>query len=172
MKHGRFSAAAVGATVATFMLVSGSASAQRPTGPENWGWGSGMMMGPGMMRGGFDFMCNPRVAGLAEWRIKRIESAVNPNEPQRAALNELRMASTKAAELIAGTCPADVPAKSTERLQLMEKRLDAMLQAIKVVRPAFEAFYNSLDDAQKTHLDAIGPRQWGWRGWHWRWPGQ
>jgi LTXXQ motif family protein len=172
MKHGRFSVAAAGAAVAIFMLVSGSASAQRPSGPENWGWGPGMMMGPGMMRGGFAFTCNPRAAGFAEWRIKRIESAVNPNEPQRAALNELRTASTKAAELIAGTCPADVPAKSTERLQLMEKRLDAMLQAIKVVRPAFEAFYNSLDDAQKTRLDAVGPRQWGWRGWHWRWPGQ
>ena len=172
MKHGRLSVAAAGAAVATFMLVSGSASAQRPSGPENWGWGPGMMMGPGMMRDGFAFMCNPRAAGFAEWRIKRIELAVNPNEPQRAALNELRTASTKAAALIAGTCPADVPAKSTERLQLMEKRLDAMLQAIKVVRPAFEAFYNSLDEGQKTRLDAIGPRQWGWRGWYWRWPGQ
>jgi hypothetical protein len=171
MKHLKHSVAA-GAAVAIFMLVTNSVNAQGRSGPENWGWGPCMMMGPGMMRGGLAFMCNPRAAGFAEWRIKRIEAAVNPNEPQRAALNELRTASTKAAELIAGSCPAEFPAKSTERLQLMEKRLDAMLQAIKVVRPAFEAFYNSLDDAQKTRLDATGPRQWGWRGWHWRWPGQ
>ena len=32
-----------------------------------------MMMGPGMMgAGGFNFMCNPRAAGFAEWRIARI----------------------------------------------------------------------------------------------------
>ncbi len=170
MKYGKFSVAA-GAAVAAFMLASGPAGAQGRSGPEAWGWGPGMMMGPGMMRDGLAFMCNPRAAGFAEWRIKRIESAVSPNEAQRATLNELRTASTKAVELIAGACPTDVPAKSTERLQLMEKRVDAMLQAIKVVRPAFEAFYNSLDDAQKTRLDAAGPHRWGWRGWHWRWPG-
>lgn len=170
MKYGKFGAAAGGA-VAAFMLASGAAGAQSPSGPENRGWGPGMMMGPGMMRGGLAFMCNPRAAGFAEWRINRIESAVSPNEAQRAALNELRTASTKAVELITGTCRADVPAKSTERLQLMEKRVDAMLQAIKVVRPAFEAFYNSLDEAQKTRLDEAGPHHWGWRRWHWRWPG-
>ena len=81
MKHGRFSVAAAGAAVATFMLVSGSASAQRPSGPENWGWDPGMMMGPGMMRGGFAFTCNPRAAGFAEWRIKRIEFG---RQPERA----------------------------------------------------------------------------------------
>jgi hypothetical protein len=44
----------------------------------------------------------------------------------------------------------------------MEKRLDAMLQAVKTVRPAFESFYASLDDQQKARLDA--GRQGGGRG--------
>jgi hypothetical protein len=28
-----------------------------------------------------------------------------------------------------------------------------------------------LDDDQKARLDAVGPRQWGWRGWRWGWGG-
>jgi len=33
------------------------------------------------------------------------------------------------------------------------------------------AFYGLLDDDQKARLDAVGPRQWGWRGWRWGWGG-
>lgn len=134
------------------------------------GWGPGAMMGPGMMHGrGMGFMCNPRIAGMAEWRIKKIESAVNPTEAQRTALNDLRTASSKAAETITATCSAEVPAKSSERLALMEKRMEAMLQAIKLVRPAFDRFYATLDADQKARLDASGPRKWGWRHWRWSW---
>lgn len=132
--------------------------------------GPGTMMGPGMMgMGGFGFTCNPRAAGLAEWRIERLESAVKPTDAQKAKLEELRTASSKAAEAITAACAGSLPTKSTERLALMEKRLEAMMQAVKTVRPAFEAFYASLDDGQKTKLDAAGPRQWGWRNWRWRW---
>jgi len=160
---------AAGAAVIALTLTCGAANAQPGPG---YGWGPGMMMGPGMMgAAGLGFMCNPRAAGFAEWRIEQIEGAVRPNEAQRAALNELRTASTKAAEAIAAACPADIPAKSTQRLELMEKRLETMLQAIKIVRPAFEAFYISLDDQQKARLDTAGPRRWGWRGWRWHWGG-
>ena len=39
-------------------------------GPRGPGGGHGMMMGPGMMgRGGMGAMCDPRGAGLAEWRF-------------------------------------------------------------------------------------------------------
>jgi len=41
--------------------------------------------------------------------------------------------------------------------------MEAMLQAIKTVRPAFEVLYVSLSDEQKARLDAAGPRRWGWR---------
>lgn len=130
------------------------------------GWGRGMMMGPGMMgMGGMGAMCDPRGAGLAEWRMERIERLVNPNDAQRAALDNLRNASTKAAEIIAAACPREFPASATGRLELMEKRLDAMQQAIRTVRPAFDAFYATLNDEQKARVNASGPRHWGWRGW-------
>ena len=136
------------------------------------GWGSGMMMGPGMMgwgggMGGMGAVCDPRGAGLAEWRMERIERLITPNEAQRTALNDLRTASTKAAEIIAAACPREFPASATARLELMEKRLDAMQQAIKTVRPAFDAFYATLNDEQKARVNTGGPRRWGWHGW-WR----
>ena len=166
------SALILGAGMAALSLATSAVQAQprSPDGPEGYGWGPGMMMGPGMMGGrGFGFMCNPRAAGLAEWRMDRIEQAVRPMEGQKAALAELRTASTKAAEMIAATCTSDLPSKSTDRLDLMQRRVEAMLQAIKTVRPAFEGLYAQLDNDQKTRLDAVGPRQWGWRGWRWRW---
>lgn len=162
-------------TGAAVCLGAADASAQGPKGPgpgggPGSGMGPNMMMGPGMMGGlGFGFSCNPRAAGLAEWRLDRIETAVKPTDAQKAKLADLRAASTKAAETITTACTGEFPAKPTERLAYMEKRLDAMQQAVKTVRPAFEAFYASLDDAQKAKLDAAGPRQWGWGQWRWRW---
>jgi hypothetical protein len=124
------------------------------------------MMGPGMMgRGGYGFLCSPRAAGFAEWRMERIERAVRPTDAQKTALNDLRAASVKAAETIAAACPSDIPRTSNARLELAEKRLDAMLQAVKTVRPAFDAFYASLSDEQKARLDERGPRRWGWHRW-------
>jgi hypothetical protein len=136
------------------------------------GWGPGMMMGPGMMgwggrggMGGFAGMCDPRGAGMAEWRMERIERLINPNEAQRKALGDLRTASAKAAETIAAACPTDIPASASARMELMEKRLEAMLAAIKTVRPAFDAFYATLSDEQKARVNSGGPRHWGWRNW-------
>ena len=136
------------------------------------GWGPGMMMGPGMMgwggRGGMGMLCDPRAAGLAEWRMERVERLVQPTEAQKTALNDLRTASTKAAGEIAAACPRDLPASPTARMELTEKRLEAMLTAVKTVRPAFDAFYATLSDEQKARINAGGPRGWGWHRWNWR----
>jgi hypothetical protein len=135
-------------------------------GPRGYGWGPGSMMGPGMMGwSGMGAMCDPRAAGLAEWRMERIERLINPTEAQRAALNELRAASTKAAETIAAACPREFPASASARLETMEKRLETMLVAIKTVRPAFDAFYATLNDERKARINSGGPRRWGWHGW-------
>jgi hypothetical protein len=153
-------------TAAVAVLVSIAPATAQPG-----GWGPGMMMGPGMMRPGGMWggeMCNPRSAGLAEWRIARIERAVRPTDAQRPKLEELRTASAKAAEVIAASCPRELPASPVARLEVAEKRLNAMLEAIKIVRPKFDDFYASLTSEQQARLNSAGPRQWGWRGWRWR----
>src|SRR6188474_2415540 len=107
--------------------------------------GRAYMMGPGMMdRGQFGRMCSPRAAGFAEWRVGRLERVVKPTDAQRAKFDEFKAASSKAAEAMRAACPADAPTSMVGRVEAMEKRLEAMLQAVKTVRPAFEAFYATL----------------------------
>jgi hypothetical protein len=52
--------------------------------------------------------------------------------------------------------------------------MTAMLEAVKVVRPAFAEFYNALDASQQSRLNTAGPRRWGWqgRGWWQQWQQQ
>jgi hypothetical protein len=126
-----------------------------------------MMMGPGMMdRHEFGRLCSPRAAGFAEWRLDRLERVVKPTDAQRAKLEEFKTASNKAAEAMRAACPADVPTSMVGRVEAMEKRLEAMLQAVKTVRPAFEAFYATLSDDQKASLNTR-PRRHG-HFWLWR----
>jgi hypothetical protein len=171
LSTGLLSRGALGAVAAIAIFAMHPVQAQPGSG-AGWGpgggWGPGMMMGPGMMGRGWGRMCDPRAAGLAEWRVERIDRLVKPTEAQRKGLDDLKAASTKAAELVAAACPKDFPASPTARLELMEKRMDAMLQAIKTVRPAFDSFYASLTDEQKARLTTAGPRGWGWRDWRWR----
>jgi LTXXQ motif family protein len=131
--------------------------------------GRAYMMGPGMMdRQQFGRMCSPRSAGFAEWRLDRLERMVKPTEAQRAKFDEFKAASNKAAETMRAACPTDVPTTMVGRMGAMEKRLDAMLQAVKSVRPALEAFYATLSDEQKASLNAGSGRERFWR-WRDRW---
>ena len=128
--------------------------------------GPGMMMGPEMMgRSGLGRMCRPAAAGFAEWRIDRLERLIKPTDAQRGKFDEFKAASNKAAEIMRSACPTDVPATMPGRMEAMEKRMDAMLQSVKAVRPTLDAFYATLTDEQKKRLDSSsGPRRF-WR-WH------
>ncbi len=184
MKTAEGSRSRLSAIGIAILAATGAASAQPAAQPSTAGtpivqgtgsgWGPGFMMGPGMMRGGgmwggrFDGPCDPSIAGMAEWRINEIERVIQPTDAQRAALGELRNASAKAADEIRSTCPRDIPQTSVQRMAFMEKRMEAMLGAIKIVRPAFEAFYAAMSNEQKARLDVVGPHRWGW---HWRWHG-
>ena len=149
--------------ICSLTVVAQAQSTDRGRGDRD---GRGYMMGPGMMdREHFGRMCSPRAAGFSEWRINRMEQTVKPNDAQRAKFDELKAASGKAAELMRTACAADVPATMAGRMEATEKRLEAMLQAVKSVRPAFEAFYATLSDDQKASLNS-GPgrnRFWRWR---------
>lgn len=145
--------------------LAGAAGAQPMAGgPGMMGPGS---MGPEMMmgRGGFGPMCDPAAAGFAERRISRLERLIKPTDAQRSKFDEFKEASNKAAAIMRATCPADAPATTPGRMEAMEKRMDAMLQAVKSVRPALDALYATLSDEQKARLDSNSGRR---RFWRWR----
>jgi hypothetical protein len=50
---------------------------------------------------------------------------------------------------------------------MVERRLDAMLGAIRTLRPALQSLYATLSDEQKKRFDAVGPgRRGGGAGCH------
>ena len=125
---------------------------------------------PGALKGfgtmgptGYGRLCAPLSVGLYEWRMQWVERFVGPTDAQRARLNDLIAASTKAKETIAAACPRETVETTTVQLVVMEKRVAGMLEALKIIRPAYENFYASLDRRQKAFLDALGPGRHGWR---------
>ena len=111
----------------------------------------------GMARGaeipGLAQLCSERTPGLAN--IAVIEQELRPTPDQRAALDELKAAEAKAAEILRAACPSDVPVTPTARLDAMAQWVDAMRQAVRTVRPALERFYDALSDAQKARFVAL-----------------
>jgi LTXXQ motif family protein len=124
----------------------------------------GVMTGPGTMGPrGYRRLCTPRSVGLYEWQVRWIERVVRPNETQRAALNDLQSASSKAIATMATACKTEAPATTKAGLEMIDNRLEIMSQAVKSLRPAFDAFYASLDRQQQQRLDVFGPRHRSWR---------
>lgn len=87
--------------------------------------------------------------------VDRIAAAVQPNELQRLALDELATAWVAARDTIRAACPMQVPATAMERLGLMRERLEAMIKATDAVAPPLAKFVDLLDDGQKAKLDAL-----------------
>ena len=148
------------ASVAFAIVALLAAAAAQPFGPGMMGpgfMGPGMMTGPGtagswmMGRRGFGGMCNP---GFAEWRTDRLADLVRLNDAQRGKFDEFKTASVKSAEIMRSACQAEIPETIVARTEAMEKRMDTMLQAIRNMRPALEAFYATLSDEQKARLDS------------------
>ena len=102
-------------------------------------------------------LCSGQTAGLTDWPIERIAQMVEPNDAQRAVLDELKDATAKALDILKAACPTALPGTPTGRIEAMRQRLDAMLQAVRTVLPAMEKFYQSLDDEQKARFNALGP---------------
>jgi hypothetical protein len=90
---------------------------------------------------------------------ERLAQALNPTEAQRVALDSLNNATTKAADFLRTNCPAGQTLTPPGRIAAMEKRLNAMLEAIKMVEPELENFYGLLTDEQKARFNQLGSSQ-------------
>ena len=155
-------------TAALLVAALLAAAVAQPYGP-----GAGIM-GPGMMgswmmgRRGFGGVCNPAASGFAEHHVERFEELTKPTDAQRSSFEAFKAASIKSADIMRGVCQAEPPTTIVGRTEAMERRADAMLQAVRTVRPALEAFYAALSDEQKARLDSsLGHGRF--RHWRDRW---
>jgi hypothetical protein len=100
--------------------------------------------------------CGMAQPGLTEWPNAEIEGRVHPDDAQRASLAALQDAAAKAADMLKASCQPDGALTPPARLTAIGKRLDAMLEAVKTVRSALDAFYGALTDEQKAQFESIG----------------
>jgi hypothetical protein len=71
--------------------------------------------------------------------IARIKDMVRPTGDQLAALDELSAAVAKANDAIKASCPTAVPLTPVARLDAAAARLQAMIQALDIVRDPYLA---------------------------------
>ena len=100
--------------------------------------------------------CGEPKSGLTQLPIERMETVIRPAGPQKEALDRLSAATQNAVQELQAACPDDVPLTPVGRLEAMQKRLEAMLQAAKLVQPALDEFYATLSSEQKARFNALG----------------
>ena len=100
--------------------------------------------------------CSEAKPGIANLPIEKIDDVVKPTDAQANGLKQLQDATTKAVSILQAACPDETPLTPTGRLEAMEKRLQAMIDAASTVKPALESFYTSLSNEQKARFDRIG----------------
>jgi hypothetical protein len=102
-------------------------------------------------------LCSHRAEGFTQLPVQRVEQVVKPAKQQLDLFDKLKLASAEAANQLQASCPAQLPQTPLDRFDAVSKRLDAMSQAIKTVRPALADFYASLSDEQKARFNTLGP---------------
>lgn len=99
--------------------------------------------------------CSGEKAGISNLAINRIEETVRPSETQGAALDKLDEATERAVETLRVACPSTTPRTPVGRLDAIQKRVEAMIEAASTIRPALEEFYASLTDEQKAKFNRL-----------------
>ncbi|WP_407176147.1 Spy/CpxP family protein refolding chaperone [Bradyrhizobium sp. STM 3562] len=105
--------------------------------------------------GGNSRICSGEAQGVTDFSIQKIAQQVNPDQQQQALLDDLKSASIEAVKVLQAACPTELPSTPTGRLAAMRARVDAMLKAVQIVRPALDKFYQSLNDEQRERFNAL-----------------
>ena len=101
--------------------------------------------------------CTPPEA--LPWPTSEIEAKLHLNEWQRDELDVVRRMIGFAIDTLNLNCQPDETLTPPARLATADARLDVMLNAIKLVRPALDDFFATLNDGQKAQFEAIGQRR-------------
>ncbi|OYX80226.1 MAG: hypothetical protein B7Y77_00835 [Bradyrhizobium sp. 35-63-5] len=100
--------------------------------------------------------CGEAKPGLTNLPIEQIDDALHPNKSQEAELDNLANATVKAVGILQAACPSETPLTPPGRMQAIETRLKAMIEAADTVKPALDSFYGSLSAEQKARFNRLG----------------
>ena len=113
---------------------------------------------PGPMR----HICGEGHGGRIDTMITLVDSFVAFTPEQRIAWDDLVGAVRAGTTHLAQACPdEDAAATSPAMLARFETMLTAGLEAVGTIRPAYEAFYGTLDEAQRKAIDDIASHRRG-----------
>ena len=101
-------------------------------------------------------LCGDDSGEIAGLPIDQIAQAIQPNETQRAALDDLANALISAARMIRASCPTQTAFTAPDRLAVMQQRIEAMIKAESALQQPLGKFYDLLDDEQEARLNALG----------------
>lgn len=119
---------------------------------EHWGERRGPRMGMGPA------FCGPEREERLSRMVEMIEGFANFSPEQQPAWEQLRDAVRDASAKLGPACDAMRAGREgtpPERLGSLETMLSAGLDAVREVRPKFDAFYATLNDKQKAALDRL-----------------
>jgi hypothetical protein len=106
-------------------------------------------------------MCGDDNGEFAGFPVSQIKQAIQLNDAQRVALDDVGNASAKAAQTIKSACPGDISLTAPNRLAIMQQRIEAMISAVGILQPPLQKFYDVLNDEQKALLNALIENQRG-----------
>jgi hypothetical protein len=104
-------------------------------------------------------LCGEDSRDIAGLPIDLIQQVIEPNEAQRAALDDLGNASITAAQNIKAACPTSISLTAPARLAVMQQRIEAMISAVALVQPPLDKFYGLLNDEQRARLNGLAEEQ-------------
>jgi hypothetical protein len=100
-------------------------------------------------------ICSGQTPGLTDFPIERIAQQVGPDQNERALLDDLKNATGSALTILQAACPTELASTPPGRLADMRERVNAMLQAVQLIRPPLDKFYDALTDEQKERFNEL-----------------
>ena len=85
--------------------------------------------------------------------IERLRAEIAPNAEQMEQLQRLGGAIAAAAGYLAKSCPTEIPARPTARLQLMDSQIQVLTMAVDIIHQPLQEFEQSLTDEQRASLN-------------------
>ncbi len=93
------------------------------------------------------------------WPAAEIAAKLHLGDSQRETFDALSRMTALARNTLNFDCQPEDDLNAPDRLATADTRLDAMLDAIALIRPALDDFYATLSDAQKTQLESVGAKR-------------
>jgi len=100
-------------------------------------------------------LCGDDRSDIAGLPIDQVQQTIQPNEAQRATLDDLANALISAARMIQASCPTQTAFTAPGRLAVMQQRIGAMKMAASAMQQPLGKFYDLLEDEQETRLNAL-----------------